>query len=160
MRRSAVGAALLVALTGLFVFSARHALIEIWPLRVAELVLVSGELVYVAAPQRAGQKPRDQEVIARSYPRSLLVLESPSGELNYGFAVDYDAQAGLWSIEIEGVVVTVDQATLRRVWSPNSLSLVGRFGMMQERLAERRGGRMLLLAAADSLLDSAESDDL
>lgn len=161
LQRSAVGLALLAALTALLALPARHALGVLWPPRVQELVLSSGALLYLPAGETRPSKPLDQEVVASSFPHSLLALKSRDGAVRYGFAVDRDAETGLWWVEIDGVLQSVDEADLRDVWSPNATSVIGRVGIMRARLAERRMGQPIFAAATDRPEEtSAESDDL
>lgn len=160
LQRGTIGLMLLTALLALLVVPARHALGEIWPPRVQELVLSSGELQYVPAAVPMAPDSMDHEVVASSFPHSLLALKRLDGEVWYGYAVDLDAEPGLWWVEIGHVLTAVDQATIGEVWAPNGLSLRGRLEVMRTRLEARWRAQSRQPATVEAPEQSAESNDV
>ena len=135
--RSAVAAlALAVAGLALALLPARHALLEIWPARVQELVLADGRVEFY--PSTSATPPPDP--IARSYPRSLLALERYDGIVIYGFPLPVgDDQAGQALRISDGrAAITVEAGAIRRTYTPNQLTLSSRARLMWETLLERR----------------------
>ncbi|TVS11653.1 MAG: hypothetical protein EA419_07375 [Wenzhouxiangella sp.] len=117
---------------------ARHALLEIWPARVQELILDDGRVEF--HPSTSKTTPADP--IARSYPRSLLALERTDGIVVYGFPLPVDDAAGAVVRISDGrSAVDVEGATIRRTYTPNNLSLSSRVGLIRDILRERRPTR-------------------
>ena len=160
LRRGAIGAALLLAFFVLAAVPSRHALVEIWPGRVMELVLPDGEIRLEPANARLDE----QAVLARTYPQALLALEFHDGRREHGFLVYEDAETGIWYVQTNAGLEALDPRALRRYYAPNDLPVAARLGLMRERLAERRSRPVLLLmdaSAADiESVASAEGDDL
>ena len=136
LRGSAVGLALLAALSVLSLLPARQALLAIWPMRVQELVLSDGELRF-----RPSNLPRQQgDILASTYPLRLLALEFADGSLDYGFLIHEDTERRLWKLQSGQGWLWVDRDQLRRAYAPNALSLGDRLRLSRLRLLERRSG--------------------
>ena len=151
---------LLLAFSLLIAVPARHALVEIWPGRVTEVVLPDGEirLQSVTAPRG------EQAVIARTHPQALLALEFHDGRRDHGFLVHADPGTGTWWVQTIDGLEALDPRALRRYYAPNDLSVLDRLGLMRERLVEHRlrAASLPWEAPADEIetVTSAESDDL
>lgn len=156
LRSSAISLALLCGVLALILVSARQALQEIWPPRVQELVLVSGEVVF--AP--TGQPVVEQELLVRSFPRALLALEWSDGQTSYAYPLSRDPDADSWWMQFAHGVEVIDPTALRRYYAPNAMSPGERFGLLRARFAERRlawQGHSPALSS-DAIESSTESD--
>lgn len=135
----------------LLVVSARHALLEIWPPRVQELRLSDGELIF----QPVTVVDENLEIIASSFPHSLLALEWPDGRLEHGFALHQAQDSESWWVELAGGPELIDLAALRRHYAPNAMSLAERLQLLWQRLQERRA---LSLQPAPPVLARVEAE--
>jgi len=160
LRRSAIGLVLLGASLALIALPARHALLEIWPVRVQELVLADGALLF--RPSTAPAEKR--QILARTYPDALLALEFHDGRHDHGFLIHADSETKIWWVQSSGGLQLIELQTLHRQYAPNAMRFGERLGLMRDRLIERRSGRSLLRAGAAAVTieapDLAEGEDL
>lgn len=134
MRSSAIAIGLLTAVLLLLLWASRYALFEVWPQRVQELLLSNGDLLFIEARSR---RP-DLDVVASSYPRSLLALEWPDGRLEHGFIVVEDRETEGWWMEFATGPERVQPSALHRYYAPNAMLLGERLALAADRVLERR----------------------
>lgn len=134
MRSSAIAIGLLAGVLILLLWASRHALLEVWPQRVQELLLSNGDLLFMPARGR----PSDLDVVASSHPRSLLALEWPDGRLEHGFMVVEDEDPEWWWMEFAAGPERVRLSELHRYYAPNGMLLGERLALVADRLQERR----------------------
>lgn len=150
---------LLLAFLALVAVPSRHAVVEIWPGRVTELVLPDGEIRL----QPATVALDEQAVLARTHPQALLALEFHDGRRQHGFLVSADAETGTWWIETIDGLEALDPLALRRYYAPNDLSIVARLALMRARLVEHRARAVAPQWDAPAVeietVTSAEGDD-
>jgi len=158
LRRGAIGVSLLLAFLALIALPARHALLEIWPGRVQELVLSDGEVIYGSPPPGLAEPL----IVARTFPETLLALEFRDGRLDHGFLVHKDHEAATWWVQLADGLQVVDADALRRQFAPNAMSPGERVELMHQRLVERRSVAPVPVGEtlAGETADSAEGDDL
>lgn len=158
LRRTAIGLSLLAALVAVTLVPARHALLEIWPARVQELVLPDGELRF----RQATEPNLNPPVLASSYPLTLLALEFEDGRVDHGFLIHRDVETRTWWVRSVDGLQAVDAQSLHRHYAPNAMDPGERLALMRERVIERRAGRLLPSGGSPDFAvpASAESDDL
>lgn len=86
---------LLCAIALLLLFAARDVLTPLWPPRIAESVYAADRgNATEAVFHRAGRLPSiDGRLLARSRPLSLVAVERPGGEIDYGYLLGWREQA-------------------------------------------------------------------
>ena len=160
LRRGSISVGLLCAFVVLLALPGRHALVEIWPGRIQELVLPDGEVKVIPAREASEQQP----VLARTHPETLLTLEFHDGRRDYGYLVRADAETATWWVETLEGLREVDSTTLRRSYAPNDMSLPARLDLMGQRLRERRARDQTpnsgMPVPDERPAESAEGDDL
>lgn len=124
------------AVPALLVLPARHALTEVWPERVEELILADGSRVFSPPAQIV---PAVEPVVARSHPLSLLTLELDDGVVVHGFVLSGSIDGEDELIIDDGAATQqIDAARIRRAYRPNALTAGERLQLTLGRLRELR----------------------
>lgn len=134
--RSAIAALLLTAaIPGLLVFPSRHALTEVWPGRVEELILADGSSHF----SPSGRGDAAPEVVARSHPHSLVTLELDDGGVVHGFVLAGKAHGEDEVLISDGrAEQRIDSSRILRAYPPNAMSPLDRAQLMRERFRDLR----------------------